>query len=153
MIYFYVISTPEHNEFRKGYGFSRKMLLDHSLFISLNLQHTKAHVQHHEYTIINIYKTSPFLIRHNVFGNQKTNVEVHCTRRKTCLKLQNVSHITLVHKSVLLCSNLKSKIKIPFTLWKFQRSINITGKMIQVGRLYFVQDWSETYHSYLNLFH
>ena len=116
------------------------MLLDHSLFISLNLQHAKVHVQHHEYTIINIYKTSPFLIRHNVFGNQKTNVEVHCTRRKTCLKSQNVLHITLVHKSVLLCPNLKSKIKIPFTLWKFQRSINITGKMIQVGSLYFVQD-------------
>ena len=33
---------------------------------------------------------------------------------------------------ILLCSNLKVKQKIPFAQWKFDRSINIGGKIIQV---------------------
>ena len=50
-----------------------------------------------------------------------------------------------------MCSNLKNvKWKISFTLGIFDRSINITGRMITIWSLYFVQDWSKTDYSDLN---
>ena len=69
------------------------MLFQRLLFISLNLYCTKVRIQHHEYIIIYIIFTIYriifitlhlsyyhniiiFLIRHNVFGYQKTNVKV-----------------------------------------------------------------------------
>ena len=45
------------------------------------------------------------------------------------------------------------KSKISFTLWRFDRSINITGRMITIWSLYFVHDWSKTYYSDLSLVH
>ena len=72
------------------------------------------------------------------------------------------SHITFVHISSVYLNNflkarcariLKVKSKFSFTLRNFDRSINITGKMIQILSLHFVQDWSEPYYSDLSLVH
>ena len=57
-------------------------------------------------------------------------------------------HIISIYKSVCpifffkscCAQTLKVKTKKPFTLWNFDRSINITRKIIQVWILYFVQD-------------
>ena len=69
------------------------ILFQRLLFISLNLYRTKVHIQHHEYIMIYIifaiyriifitlhlsyyHNIIMFLMRHNVFGYQKTNVKV-----------------------------------------------------------------------------
>ena len=46
-----------------------------------------------------------------------------------------------------MCSNLKSKNKNLIYSVNFGRSINITGRMIIILGLNFVQDWSGTYYS------
>ena len=50
----------------------------HLLFISLNLLSSKGSytISGIYYNLYQIYNTSPFLIRHNVFGYRKFNVEV-----------------------------------------------------------------------------
>ena len=90
------------------------MVFQHLLFIYLNLYHTKAHIQYHEYIIIYIIFTI-----YQCFWPLKTNVEVLMqpvhTSRYICVKSQTVS---VVHISVYLiffnssiCWNPKSKIK------------------------------------------
>ena len=65
-----------------------------------------------------------------------------------------MSSVSVKHKSqrllILLCSNLKSKIKGPIysvELWQINK---YNEKMIQIWSLHFVKDWSKTYHSDLN---
>ena len=69
------------------------------------------------YNLYQIYNISPFFIRHNKF------------LKALCARI------------------LKFKIKILLTLWRFDRSIYITGRMITTWSLDFVQDWSKTYYS------
>ena len=54
------------------------MLFQDLFFIYLNLyRFSYVHIKYHEYiTIYIFFNISPFLITHNVFGYQKTNVEV-----------------------------------------------------------------------------
>ena len=51
------------------------VLFQHLLFVSLNLHHTKVHVQHYEYVITSIIFT---IYCYFLLGHQKSNVEVHC---------------------------------------------------------------------------
>ena len=61
-------------ELRKGCTFT---YFNNISFISLNLYRTKVHLQYHEHIVIyHICNISPFLMKHNVFGYQKTIVEV-----------------------------------------------------------------------------
>ena len=60
------------------------VLFQHLLFISFNLCHAKAHVQHHEYIIT-------YMILQNITIFYKTSKnELHCARRLACLKSRNI---------------------------------------------------------------
>ena len=104
------------------------MLFKNLLFISLDLHYTKFQVQHHEYIIIYMIFTIYIITyKAHLFGHQSINIEIYCAWRDTCLKPQNIFHITFVYKSVWPCC---AQILIPLIckIPNFDRSINITGK-------------------------
>ena len=126
------------------------MLFQHLLFISLNRYYTKVHIQYQEYIIISIIlrKYHHFLM-YLAFKKLMSRysgtlcLKIHLFKITKCLALYICSYITCISNNFLntWCARiLKVKPKISFTLWSFDRPINITETIIQIYRLYFAQD-------------
>ena len=124
------------------------MIFQHLLFISSNVYHTNAHMQHQEYIIIYLiciylqhinmsYKAqrTMFLVIKKLMSRYSDTLcmEIHLFKITKCFAHCIGSYICISNILLISCCAqiLKVRSKIRFTLRNVDRAINKAGTMIQ----------------------